>query len=67
MLKKVENMLVRNSWKNWDALAGKRGSGEESKPATIIWMAIVNRKTCPMCSQKNKGQIDPSCRKGDFV
>ena len=151
MLKKVENMLVRNSWKNWDALAGKRGSGEESKPATVIWMAmlcyakslqscptlcnpidssppgfpvpgilqartlewvaisfsntwkwkvkvkllsrvrllatpwtaafqappsmgfsrhwmaIVNRKTCPMCSQKNKGQIDPSCRKGDFV
>lgn len=44
MLKNVESMLVRNSWKNWDALAGKRGSGEESKPATIIWMAIVNRK-----------------------
>lgn len=24
MLKGVENMLVRNSWKNWDALFGKR-------------------------------------------
>lgn len=31
MLKKVESMLVRNSWKNWDALAGKRGSGEEKQ------------------------------------
>ena len=51
MLKKVENMLVRNSWKNWDALAGKRGSREESKPATVICMAMLcyakSLQSCP--------------------